>query len=84
MILSGHQANYLPYPGLFSKIFHSDCFIYANDVQFENKIDLSCITHREVPTALFQRRYINAFGKDEDMHLYLYDAPCNVYYKGIR
>ena len=37
MILSGHQANYLPYPGLFSKIFNSDCFIYVNDVKFENK-----------------------------------------------
>ena len=61
---------------LFHELYHH--------VQFENKIDLSCITHREVPTALFQRRFINAFGKDEDMHLYLYDAPCNVYYKGIR
>ena len=37
MILSGHQANYLPYPGLFSKIFHSDYFIYVNKVKFENK-----------------------------------------------
>jgi hypothetical protein len=37
MILSGHQANYLPYPGLFSKIFNSDYFIYVNDVQFEKK-----------------------------------------------
>jgi len=36
MILSGHQANYLPYPGLFSKIFHSDCFIYVNNVEFEH------------------------------------------------
>ena len=36
MILSGHQANYLPYPGLFSKIFHSDCFIYVNNVKFEH------------------------------------------------
>ena len=37
MILSGHQANYLPYPGLFSKIFNSDRFIYVNKVKFENK-----------------------------------------------
>ena len=36
MILSRHQANYLPYPGLFSKIFHSDCFIYVNNVKFEH------------------------------------------------
>ena len=34
MILSGHQANYLPYPGLFSKIFNSDYFIYVNKVIF--------------------------------------------------
>jgi hypothetical protein len=37
MILSGHQSNYLPYPGLFAKIFNSDCFIYVNKVKFENK-----------------------------------------------
>lgn len=37
MILSGHQPNYLPYPGLISKIAHSDKFMYVSNVQFDKK-----------------------------------------------
>ena len=37
IILSGHQPNYLPYPGLFGKIMQSDKFIYVSNVQFEKK-----------------------------------------------
>lgn len=37
MLLSGHQPNYLPYPGLIGKILHSDVFIYVTKVQFEKK-----------------------------------------------
>jgi len=37
MILSGHQPNYLPYPGLIGKIMLSDKFIYVTKVQFEKK-----------------------------------------------
>lgn len=37
MVLSGHQPNYLPYPGLIGKIMHSDKFIYVSNVQFEKK-----------------------------------------------
>lgn len=37
MILSGHQPNYLPYPGLIGKIMMSDKFIYVSNVQFEKK-----------------------------------------------
>ncbi len=37
MILSGHQPNYLPYPGLIGKIMQSDCFIFVSNVQFEKK-----------------------------------------------
>ena len=37
MILSGHQPNYLPYPGLIGKILHSDKFIYVSNVQLEKK-----------------------------------------------
>lgn len=37
MILSGHQPNYLPYPGLIGKIMHSDKFIYVSNVQLEKK-----------------------------------------------
>lgn len=37
MILSGHQPNYWPYPGLIGKILKSDKFIYVTKVQFEKK-----------------------------------------------
>jgi len=37
MILSGHQPNYWPYPGLIGKIMKSDKFIYVTKVQFEKK-----------------------------------------------
>lgn len=37
MLLSGHQPNYLPYPGLIGKIIHSDKFIYVSKVQLEKK-----------------------------------------------
>lgn len=37
MILSGHQPNYWPYPGLIGKIMKSDCFVYVTEVQFEKK-----------------------------------------------
>jgi hypothetical protein len=37
MRLSGHQPNYLPYPGLIGKIMMSDKFIYVTKVQFEKK-----------------------------------------------
>ena len=37
MILSGHQPNYLPYPGIFAKINYSDSFIFVTKVQLERK-----------------------------------------------
>lgn len=37
MLLSGHQPNYLPYPGLIGKIMFSDKFVYVTKVQFEKK-----------------------------------------------
>ena len=37
MILSGHQPNYWPYPGLIGKIMLSDSFVYVTKVQFEKK-----------------------------------------------
>ena len=36
-ILSGHQPNYWPYPGLIGKIFRSDKFIFVTKVQLEKK-----------------------------------------------
>ena len=35
MIVSAHQPNYLPYPGLIGKIIFSDKFVYLGNVQFE-------------------------------------------------
>ena len=35
MIVSVHQPNYLPYPGLIGKIIFSDKFVYLGNVQFE-------------------------------------------------
>lgn len=37
--LTGHQPNYLPYPGFFSKIFRADSFIIVDHVQFRRKSD---------------------------------------------
>lgn len=37
MILSGHQPNYWPYPGLIGKICQSDKFMYVSNVQYEKK-----------------------------------------------
>jgi hypothetical protein len=37
MILSAHQLNYLPYPGLIAKINYSDKFLYLSNLQFEKK-----------------------------------------------
>jgi hypothetical protein len=34
MILTGHQPNYLPYPGFFDKIQRSDLFLIVDTVQF--------------------------------------------------
>ena len=35
MILTIHQANYFPYPGLFHKLSLSDVFVIMDDVQFQ-------------------------------------------------
>jgi len=37
MILSGHQPNYWPYPGLVGKVLMSDKFIFVTKVQFDKK-----------------------------------------------
>ncbi len=34
MILTGHQPNYLPYPGYFEKILQADLFLVVDTVQF--------------------------------------------------
>ena len=35
MILTIHQPNYFPYPGLFHKLALSDVFVIMDDVQFQ-------------------------------------------------
>jgi hypothetical protein len=37
--LTGHQPNYLPYPGLFSKIIRADVFMIVDHVQFRKSSD---------------------------------------------
>jgi hypothetical protein len=34
MMLTGHQPNYLPYPGFFEKVARADRFVVVDDVQF--------------------------------------------------
>jgi WbqC-like protein len=34
MILTGHQPNYLPYPGFFEKVMRADLFLLVDTVQF--------------------------------------------------
>jgi len=36
MIVSIHQANYLPYPGFFHKLLNSDIFVIQDDIQPSN------------------------------------------------
>ena len=61
---------------LFHELYHH--------VEFENNRIDRCISHREIPIAMFQNKYVKSLGKRQYMPMEHYDAPCNVYYKGIR
>ena len=37
VVFSGHQPNFLPYMGIFYKIFKSDVFVFDDDVQYTSK-----------------------------------------------
>lgn len=37
VVFSGHQPNFLPYMGVFYKIFKSDVFVFDDDVQYTSK-----------------------------------------------
>ncbi|MDR2817410.1 MAG: WbqC family protein [Oscillospiraceae bacterium] len=37
MILTGHQPNYWPYPGLLAKINQADVFVYVSEVQLNKQ-----------------------------------------------
>tara|TARA_Y100000296_G_scaffold73041_1_gene90101 strand:- start:281 stop:754 length:474 start_codon:yes stop_codon:yes gene_type:complete len=62
---------------LFHELYHH--------VQFKNNVNMyECMAYREIPTALFTKKYVNSLGYDQDMYLSIYDSSCNVYYKGIK
>ena len=61
---------------LFHELYHH--------VEFQNNRIDRCISHREIPTAMFQNKYVKSLGKNQHTPMKHYDAPCNVYYKGIQ
>ena len=60
---------------LFHELYHH--------VEFQNNRNDRCISHREIPIAMFQNKYVKSLGKQQHMPMKHYDAPCNIYYKGI-
>ena len=60
---------------LFHELYHH--------VQFRNNSNKRCISHREIPIAMFQNKYVKSLGKQQHMPMKHFDAPCNIYYKGI-
>ena len=61
---------------LFHELYHH--------VQFRNNSNEWCISHREIPIVMFQTKYVNSLGRQLYMPMKHFDAPCNVYYKGIQ
>jgi len=60
---------------LFHELYHH--------VQFRNNSIERCITHREIPAVMFAKKYAKSLGNYEYISTHMYDAPCNVYYKGL-
>lgn len=50
MICTGHQPNYLPYPGFFHKIAHADCFILVDTTQFVKRGPFGWIHRNRIRT----------------------------------
>ena len=63
IILSGHQPNYMPYPGLIGKIMQSDKFIYVSNVQFEKKSWQNRNRIKGVDTEIFLTVPVKSKGK---------------------
>jgi len=61
---------------LFHELYHH--------IEFQNNRNDRCISHREIPIVMFQNKYVKSLGKQQYMPMKHYDAPCNVYYKGIK
>jgi len=50
MIVTGHQPNYLPYPGFFQKIASSDLFVIVDEVQFVKRGPFGWIHRNRIRT----------------------------------
>ena len=50
MILTGHQPNYMPYPGFFEKIARSDQFLIVDHVQFVKRGPFGWIHRNRIRT----------------------------------
>jgi len=50
MLLTGHQPNYLPYPGLFHKIAIADAFIIVDNVQFVKRGPFGWMNRNKIRT----------------------------------
>lgn len=50
MICTGHQPNYLPYPGFFHKIAQADCFVIVDTTQFVKRGPFGWIHRNRIRT----------------------------------
>jgi hypothetical protein len=50
MICTGHQPNYLPYPGFFHKIARADCFVLVDTTQFVKRGPFGWIHRNRIRT----------------------------------
>jgi len=50
MRLTGHQPNYLPYPGFFHKLLHADAFVIVDHVQFVKRGSFGWIHRNRIRT----------------------------------
>lgn len=50
MIVTGHQPNYLPYPGFFEKIARADLFVVVENVQFVKRGPFGWIHRNKIRT----------------------------------
>lgn len=49
-VVTGHQPNYLPYPGFFEKIIHADCFVIVDNTQFVKRGPFGWIHRNRIRT----------------------------------
>ena len=51
MIITGHQPNYLPYPGFFHKALRAEAFVFVDTVQFVKRGTFGWIHRNRIRTA---------------------------------